>query len=73
MTLAGASGETADEMVSVLRLSMSGDSLHEAFRQLRTETKTGGVELRIASKLWAQQGYRFVDDFLATTQSCYGA
>jgi serine protease inhibitor len=73
MTLAGANGKTADEIASVLGLSMSADCLHEAFRKLRTETRTGGCELRIASRLWAQQGYKFVDDFLATTESCYGA
>lgn len=73
MTMVGADGETANEMANTLRLSIPADCVHESFRQLRAETKTGGVEFHIASKLWGQQGYRFINDFLAATERCYGA
>ena len=55
MTMAGANGETAEEMANTLRLSISADCLHEAFRQLMAETKTGGVEFHIANRLWGQR------------------
>ena len=73
MTLAGANGETAVEIQNTLGISMSGDCVHEAFRRLRAETRTGGVEFHVANRLWGQHGYTFIDDFLATTESCYGA
>ena len=73
MTMAGANGETAEEIADVLRISLPNDRVHEAFQQLRSETKTGGVELRIANRLWGQQGYPFHSEFLATTDRCYDA
>lgn len=73
MTFAGASEETAREMASVLRFSLPPDRLHEAFRSLPANPSTGGVELRMANRLWGQQGYHFLSDFLQTTENCYGA
>ena len=73
MTFAGADGETAREMADVLHFTLPADRLHEAFRQLRQSTRTGGVELRIANRLWGQRGYHFLPEFLETTDRCYGA
>lgn len=73
MTFAGANGETAREMAEVLGFSLPAERLHEAFRQLQAQTKTGGIDLRVANRLWGDSGYPFRDDFLQTTESCYQA
>jgi serpin B len=73
MVLAGARGETAEELTHVLHLSPLGHQVHEAFQALRSAIRTGGVELRIANRLWGQAGYHFHEDFLRTTETCYGA
>ncbi len=73
MTFAGAAGQTAREMADVLRFSLTPGRLHEAFRLLQATTRTGGVEFRIANRLWGQQGYHFLSEFLATTERSYGA
>lgn len=73
MTFAGAGGETAKEMADVLHFVLPDDRLHEAFRRLQQSTRKGGVELRIANRLWGQRGYHFLPEFLETTDRCYGA
>ena len=73
MTFAGANGETAREMADVLGFSLPSNRLHEAFRELQASTRTGGVELRIANRLWGQSGYHFLPEFLKTTERCYAA
>src|SRR5262249_14741191 len=72
MTYAGAKNETARQMASVLRFDLPSDRLHEALRALRANTRTGGIELRIANRLWAQKGYHVLAEFLDTTERCYG-
>eukprot|EP00913_Durusdinium_trenchii_P023385 g21963.t1 len=73
MTFAGAAGETADEMVDALGISLPAEQLHEAFRQLQEQTRTGEIELQIANRLWGHAGYPFLDSFLRTTERCYHA
>lgn len=73
MTFAGANGETAREMADVLGFSLPSNRLHEAFRQLQASTRTGGVEIRMANRLWGQCGYHFLPEFLKTTEHCYAA
>ncbi|MFI4852299.1 MAG: serpin family protein [Gimesia chilikensis] len=72
MTLAGARGNTAEEMKQALRLTQEGQQLHESFHQLLTETRTGGVELNVANQLWGQAGYQFLTPFLETVRDYYG-
>jgi serpin B len=76
MTYAGARGETAAEMAKVLRLS-AGDQVHTSLAGLQksmTETSAGdGCRLSLANRLWGQQGYHFLADFLAITRDFYGA
>jgi serpin B len=73
MTYSGAAGSTAREMADTLGFNLPPDRLHRAFKKLRDETRTGGVEFRVASRLWGQIGYRFLEDFLQTINQCYGA
>ena len=35
--------------------------------------ETGGLDFRVANRLWGQSGYHFLNDFLQTTEQCYGA
>ncbi|QDT28884.1 serpin family protein [Gimesia panareensis] len=72
MTLAGARGETAREMRNALQLTQEGSRLHASFQRLRSETRTGGVELDVANQLWGQAGYHFLAPFLETVRDCYG-
>lgn len=72
MTLAGARGETAQEMRTALQLTQEGSQLHESFQRLRSETRTGGVELDVANQLWGKVGYHFLAPFLETIRDCYG-
>ncbi|QDV19676.1 Serpin (serine protease inhibitor) [Gimesia panareensis] len=71
MTLAGARGETAQEMHNALQLTQEGAQLHAAFQRLLSETRTGGVELDVANQLWGKTGYHFLAPFLETIRDCY--
>lgn len=73
MTYAGAAGQTLQEMADVLHFSLPQGRLHEAFRTLQANTRTGGVEFRIANRLWGQLGYHYRSEFLQMTERCYGA
>jgi serpin B len=73
MTSAGANGKTAEEMAEVLHSTLPENRFHEGFLELRNATKTGGVELKIANRLWGQAGYSFLRAFLECTVRCYGA
>lgn len=71
MTLAGARGETAREMRDALQLTQDDSQLQASFQRLRSETRTGGVELSVANQLWGQSGYQFLVPFLETVRDCY--
>src|SRR5436190_20743681 len=60
MTYSGAAGKTAGEIEDALGLNLPPDRLHQAFKRLHDETRTGGVELRMANRLWGQVGYHFL-------------
>ncbi|MGE3805547.1 MAG: serpin family protein [Gemmataceae bacterium] len=77
MTSAGARGKTDTELVDTLHLISEQAKRHAAFGELirltRRDGKTKGVQLSVANALWGQQGYPFEKDFLATTDTSYGA
>ena len=73
MAFAGARGETAAEMASTLRLQISPERTHEAFRTLQATTLANDVELRIANRLWCQTGYHFLAEYLSLTERYYGS
>ena len=73
MAYAGAAEETASEIAKTMHFSLPSDRLHESLRGLQDETKTGGVDFRIANRMWGQRGYNFLGEFLRTTEQCYGA
>lgn len=73
MTLVGANEDTAEEMSEVLHSTLPDNRFHEGFWELQNATKTGGVELKLANRLWGQTGYSFLPEFLEATERCYGA
>ncbi len=77
MTYAGARGETADQMARVLHFPSPQDKLPEGFRwlhaALRPVAEKPGYRLNVANRLWGQQGYHFLPDFLAVTRDSFHA
>src|SRR5712692_6172596 len=77
MTYAGARGQTAAQMATVLHFPADQQRLHQVFANLSKEfhadSETQGYQLHVANALWGQKGYRFRKDFLATTKTYYGA
>lgn len=80
MTYAGARGQTAAQMSQVLRFTLPGERLHDAFATLSDELNDGGTvgfrrvyALDVANALWGQQGYHYNPDFLDLLHNDYGA
>jgi serine protease inhibitor len=71
MVAAGAGGTTADEMVELLRLEQPRDTRYMAL--LADLTGGSDVTLSIANSLWAAEGHRFEDDYLAFVRDTFGA
>jgi len=76
MTYAGARGNTEAQMADTLHFTLPQDRLHPAFGTIISDFNDGqreGYELNVANRLWGQQGYNFVPEFLSTTRNHYGA
>ena len=77
MTLAGADGETAQEMAEVLEVQTDEPTFHQELGALVADLngdKVGrGYQLYIASRLFGQQDWPFEEAFLALNQQHYGA
>jgi serpin B len=77
MTYAGARGDTASQMARVLHYPPAQERLHPALAELESDLNAAGhhsgCTLHPANALWAQQGYGFLDEFLAVVRRHYGA
>jgi serpin B len=79
MTYAGARNGTETQMGSVLHVpeTWAQNQFHSAFGQLTGQLDPGGTsaghELRVVNRLWGQQDYPFLPEFLETTGDHYGA
>ena len=83
MTRNGATGETLDQMSTVLHAGQAGDlaagqnPIHQALaprpRDYRRRDKTVKLELATANQLWGQRDYPFHDAFLDKLAANYGA
>jgi serpin B len=77
MTSSGARGDTAVEMAKVLHFPTTSDNIHKALasfhKNLRDAGAASGCRLSLANRLWGQQGYEFLPEFLAITRESYGA
>ncbi len=79
---AGARGETATEIATVLHYGLEGDALHAAFNALDLalasrndagDADNDPVALRTANAFWGQTGYDWNPDYLDTIALNYGA
>ena len=75
MAYAGARGDTASQMAKTLHFTLPPQQLHPAMGALLSDLNMAhdGYELSVANALWAQQGYTFLDTFLALLKTDYGA
>ena len=75
MTWAGAAGPTAVEMADVLHLTGDPTATHAGFAQLQDQltAQDKPYTLRVANRLWGQDGFGFLDGFLRTLRTNYGA
>ena len=76
MTYAGARGETASQMASVLHAAnVDPNTLAQEMGSLLTDLNSAGqgqYALAVADALWGQQGYPFNQAFLNLVQADYG-
>lgn len=77
MTFSGARGSTESQMAQVMHFDVvPPERLHRAFGDLIYELntrKSQRLELVLAQRLWGQEGYRFLPQFLQANRDCYGA
>ncbi len=87
MTYAGARGDTADQMAKTLHFPLPQERLHPAFNALDQALKNQPAqddlstptpevipfEMNIANSLWGQKDFTFLQEFLDTLASNYGA
>ena len=76
MTYAGAEGQTEKEIATVLQFKLPEEQVHSSFASLMSTlnaAKQKAYELRVANRLWGQEGFGFLPQFLATTRKEYGA
>jgi serpin B len=73
MTYEGAKGQTADEMKSVFHFPESS-TLRPNFAAIYNEInkKDKPYKLSTGNALWAQQDYKFLDEYLSTVEKYYG-
>jgi serpin B len=75
MAYAGARGTTASEMAKTLHFTLPPERLQPAMGALLSDLNAAhdGYQLSVANALWAQQGYKILDDFLKLMKTSYGA
>ncbi|PIS38863.1 MAG: proteinase IV [Candidatus Nealsonbacteria bacterium CG08_land_8_20_14_0_20_43_11] len=73
MAYEGARGKTADEMQSVFRFPTNGNLRKSAFAAIHNQLNKPDAKykLSIANALWAQNDYKFLDEYLTTLQQYY--
>ncbi len=73
MAYAGANGQTATQMASVLHFSGAADDVEQDFGTLLSDLNAAGqggnYTLSVADALWGQQGMQILAPFLQTMQS----
>ena len=75
MVLAGAGGKTAEEIARAMRLA-NPEAVHEAAAALLrdwNDPDRSDYELRVISRLFGEQGFRFKADYLQFAVQYYGA
>lgn len=76
MTLAGARGETETQMEQALHLDLGRQRVHAALANLQAAIASveqeGNVKLSVANRLWPQQRYPLLEEYLELLRECYG-
>jgi serpin B len=77
MTYAGAAENTEAEMAKTLHLHMPKAQVNDEMKALlaawKAAEKKQGFRLDVANRLWGQESYKFLADFLRVTRDDYGA
>ncbi len=77
MTYSGARGQTAEQIAKTLHFDQPVAQLNAGFAAILKNLNAGGAknsyQLSIANRLWGQQGFKFLDEFLKVTREQYGA
>ncbi|MGY6553597.1 MAG: serpin family protein [Wenzhouxiangella sp.] len=83
MVYAGADGSTREQMRETLHFVLDEPALHQAFAaldealqeraQIETRDAASGFELSVVNRLWGQQDYGFVPEYLELIERYYGA
>ncbi len=76
MTYAGARGETATQMKDVLRLPDDAAAVHDSASRILAQwndPERETYELRVVNRLFGEESYTFVPDFVALTRDRYRA
>ena len=75
MTYAGAKGVTKNQMTQTLHFNQNDDDLHSSFNalDLHLNYTEGNYTFSVVNALWAQKGYKFLDNYLDLLKVNYGA
>ncbi|XP_069007470.1 leukocyte elastase inhibitor-like isoform X2 [Embiotoca jacksoni] len=75
MVMLGARGNTATQMSECLKTQDCLDEVHSSFAQLLSELNKSDAPyaLSVANRLYGEQSYQFVEDFLGKTRKHYQA
>jgi serpin B len=76
MTSAGARGTTDEQMIKALRLIPEQAERHAGFAELirlTSRAQDKGIQLNVVNALWGHEDFRFLDEFIGTTDKSYGA
>ncbi len=75
MALAGAAGETADEIADVLHLTLPPEKFHPAFGELLDQlmdVQNSSIALNMTGGVWGQPGYEYASQFVHALSVHYG-
>jgi len=64
MVIAGAHGQTKNDMVKALGIGALNIPLGRALAEIDAATPKGAVDLHLANAVWCQEGYAFKESFL---------
>uniref|UniRef100_A0A3P9KBV4 Leukocyte elastase inhibitor n=1 Tax=Oryzias latipes TaxID=8090 RepID=A0A3P9KBV4_ORYLA len=75
MVMLGARGDTATQMAECLKTQDCQEEVHTLFQQLLEELNKprAGFLLSVANRLYGEQSFLFLQEFLKQTSSCYKA
>lgn len=77
MAYAGSAGATETEMAKTLHFRMPKEQLHDEMQTLQQFSEAldekKGARLNVANRLWGQERYEFLPQFLQITREKYGA